>query len=100
MAPMGWRYAAAEAALQEPQECKIGMLAPRSEEPISRCVKRALSMARKALEKHGYQVVDVALPNNMWSRAMFFNLAMNFDFQKRLLEDLAETGEKMIESME
>ena len=69
---MGWQYAAAEAALQRPQYFKIGMLAEHPLRPVSSSVKRALSMSRKILEDHGFQVVDIALPDHFWQRSSFF----------------------------
>ena len=62
IAPLGWHFAAAEAALRKPQLVKIGMLAESHLLPVSPSVKRALQMAKDALVADGFQVVDIALP--------------------------------------
>jgi Asp-tRNA(Asn)/Glu-tRNA(Gln) amidotransferase A subunit family amidase len=81
-------------ALENKQTKKIGMLVETPYLPVSKATKRAMSLARKALEDEGYQVVDINVDPKDYEegRKLTIEIVCNM-FAKEINRDAMISGE-------
>lgn len=86
-------------ALENKQTKKIGMLVETPYLPVSKATKRAMSLARKALEDEGYQVVDINVDPKDYEegRKLTIEIVCNM-FAKEINRDAMISGEQLIPS--
>jgi Asp-tRNA(Asn)/Glu-tRNA(Gln) amidotransferase A subunit family amidase len=66
IAPVPFNQEKFERVHTDKSNIKVGFLKDVDYLPVSKSVKRAMAITRKALEDQGYQIVDVTIEKEIW----------------------------------
>ena len=76
---------------------KIGILKESTFLPCSKAVKRAMKITEKALQDLGYEVVEIAFPQEIWEqgRNLIVSMLLNGP-APQVMKDFLNTGEALL----
>lgn len=96
MAPTTFNEQMYDSVLREPRKVRVGIVNEISKLPTSKSVKRAMQIARRALEEQGFEVVDCPFDaDKYYGEATKYLISMIAQGLPGLSKDMEDNGEKM-----